>query len=248
MASLITCREAALLMEGRTKEIVCLDIETTGISVRESEPVSVAVIDGEGQELYYRLIKPDRAKSWPEAAAINGITPEMVADAPSIKDEAPAIEAALQGAKIIVGYNQAGFDVRILKRCGIAVPDVPMTDVMMDFAEIYGEWSDYHGDYKWQKLTTCARHYGYEFKPHDALEDTRATLHCFWGVARDQNEALARKEGSHGTHRRGRAPDPGEPGNLRAADPGGHGRLRRDVRLQALQGQRREVLEGRWPR
>lgn len=193
MASLITCREAALLMEDRLTEIVCLDIETTGVSIWESEPVSVAIIDGEGEKLYYHLIKPDRAKRWPEAAAINGITPEMVADAPSIKEEAPKIEMALLGAKVIIGYNQAGFDIPILKRCGIDVPDVPMADVMLDFAEIYGEWNEYFEDFKWQKLTTCARRYGYEFKPHDALEDTRATLHCFWGVVDDQIEALEKK-------------------------------------------------------
>lgn len=31
------------------------------------------------------------------------------------------------------------------------------------FAEIYGEWSDYFGEYKWQKLTTCAAYYHFDW-------------------------------------------------------------------------------------
>jgi len=57
-------------------------------------------------------------------------------------------------------------------------------DVMLEFAPIYGKWDDYHGDYKWQKLSTCARYYGYKKKGqfHDSLEDVRATLFCFYAM------------------------------------------------------------------
>lgn len=49
---------------------------------------------------------------------------------------------------------------------------------MIEFAEIYGEWNDYYGNYKWQKLTIAAYYYGYNFddSAHDSLEDAKATL------------------------------------------------------------------------
>ena len=48
---------------------------------------------------------------------------------------------------------------------------------MLPFAEIYGEWNDYHQSYKWQKLTTAARYVGYEWPAvsHRAIEDCKAT-------------------------------------------------------------------------
>lgn len=48
-------------------------------------------------------------------------------------------------------------------------------DPMYDFAIVYGEYSEWYGTYKWQKLTTAAHYYGYEFNAHDSLEDIKAT-------------------------------------------------------------------------
>lgn len=40
--------------------------------------------------------------------------------------------------------------------------------------------------YKWQKLTTAARYYGYQFNAHDSLEDVRATLHVAKEIYKDK--------------------------------------------------------------
>ena len=64
---------------------------------------------------------------------------------------------------------------------------------MMDFAPIYGEWSEYHGDYKWQSLSTCAAYYGYDWgedKAHDSLADCKATLFCYNRIREGANEKL----------------------------------------------------------
>lgn len=60
---------------------------------------------------------------------------------------------------------------------------------MLEFAPIYGEWSDYFGDYKWQKLTTCTEYFEYIYPPHDALADVRATLFAYKEI-----EALKEKK------------------------------------------------------
>lgn len=64
---------------------------------------------------------------------------------------------------------------------GIKLPDCVYFDVMKEFAPIYGEWSEYHGDYKYKSLSVCAGYYGYEWegKAHDSLEDCKATLYCY---------------------------------------------------------------------
>ena len=54
-------------------------------------------------------------------------------------------------------------------------------------AKIYGEPSiRYPGKYKYQKLITCAKYYGYSEEGwHDSLADTKATLYCFWKMVED---------------------------------------------------------------
>lgn len=64
-------------------------------------------------------------------------------------------------------------------------------DPMIMFAEIYGEWNERRGSYKWQSLTKCATYYGYEFKAHDSLEDVKATLYCY----KKMEEDIERRKG-----------------------------------------------------
>ena len=47
---------------------------------------------------------------------------------------------------------------------------------MLRFAPVYGEWNQYHGNYKWKSLSTAANYVGYKWKGdvHRALADTLA--------------------------------------------------------------------------
>lgn len=106
----------------------------------------------------------------------------MVANAPTIFNEVAKINKIISSAKIIIGYG-IDLDLTFLSAIGIDVPEnVTIVDVMKDFAQIYGEWNDYYGDYKWQKLTTCAEYFSYNWNndtAHDSLSDCRATLYCY---------------------------------------------------------------------
>ena len=55
---------------------------------------------------------------------------------------------------------------------------------MLEFAPIYGEWSEKYCDYKYKSLSICAEHFGIKVNAHDSLEDTRATLACFQEIQR----------------------------------------------------------------
>ena len=163
-------------------ECIVIDTETTGLFPTDDELLQVSIIDSNGNTLYNSYIKPLIAEQWDNAQRINNISPEMVKDAPSIIEEMPKINAILTAAKTIIGYNTP-FDLDFLKAWGGIVPDnATIVDVMLDFAPIYGEWNEKYGDYKWQKLTTCAAHYGYDWSntnAHNSLSDCLATLHCY---------------------------------------------------------------------
>ena len=166
-------------------KVICLDVETTGLSCDDDEILQLSIIDGNNDVLFNEYIKPRQRKRWPKAQEVHGISYQMVKDKPTIDEHIPMLNKIIEDAEIIVGYNIDGFDIDFIRAAGVSVPVNKKTfDVMLEFAEIYGEWNDYHGDYKWQKLATCAKYYNYENNGqfHDSLEDIRATLFCYYAM------------------------------------------------------------------
>lgn len=158
--------------------VVVFDTETTGLSSRSDEMVQFSACDGDGKILINTYLRPTKHDSWPGAEAVNGISPAMVADAPTLEEVADQIKEVLSSAKLLIGYN-IGFDLGFVSSIWQPSKGLKMVDVMLDFAREYGEWSDYFGDYKWQKLITAAHYYGYEFKAHDSMQDVFATLYVY---------------------------------------------------------------------
>ncbi len=162
-------------------KMIVVDIETTGLNFWDDEICKISILDGFGNVLLNSYIKPVLHQEWLSAQHINHISPQMVANAPHLYELIPVIRGIFEGADKLVFYN-ADFDLSfIAHHTGIAVAEHQrIIDVMVDFAEIYGEFNDHYQDYTWQKLTTCAEYYGYtEYNAHDSLEDCKATLFCY---------------------------------------------------------------------
>lgn len=165
---------------------IVLDTETTGLNPLRDEILQLAIIDADtGATLYNQYHKPQRVEEWDEAEAVNHISPEYVVDCEPITSPlcAGKIREILDQADEIIGYN-AGFDLAMLAAAGyeVAVDMVQITDVMQMFAPVYGQWSEEHHSYKWQKLTTCAAELGYDwgdYPAHNALHDCQATRYCW---------------------------------------------------------------------
>lgn len=159
-------------------ELICIDCETTGLSPDHDEILQVSIIDGEGNILLSTYVHPYWTDEWDAAQEINGITPQLVDNAPYPHELIPMVRGILNSAKEIVSYN-GNFDIEFLEKWGLDFSGMLHHDVMMKFAPIYGEWSERFGDYRWQKLEICASYYNYQFNAHDSLEDAKATLYCF---------------------------------------------------------------------
>lgn len=159
-------------------EIVCLDVEATGLDPHVDEVLQVAVVRGDGRVLVSRLVRPERHTSWPAAQRVHGIAPDAVRDCWPLSSYAGELSEALCDARLIVGYNVT-FDLAFLRAAEIPVGDLSVFDVMREFAPVAGRWDVRRRRYAWVSLEWCARHYGIGFRAHDALEDARATLRCF---------------------------------------------------------------------
>lgn len=161
---------------------IIVDTETTGFRAGTDELLQISIIDQNRNVLFNEYFKPTTLTEWKEAEAVNHISPNMVKDCPCVEDRLTALQEIFDKADTIIGYNTQ-FDIGFLKAAGITLLDsVQYVDVMREFAPLYGQWNEKKQEWKFQKLTTCADYYGYDWNnasAHNSLGDCYATLYCY---------------------------------------------------------------------
>ena len=96
-------------------EIVCFDIETTGLKVtREAitEIGAVVLKNGKITETFQTFVNPERRLT-PEIIGLTGITDAMLADAPSLKEALTAFLQFVNG-RVLAAHN-AEFDISFIR-------------------------------------------------------------------------------------------------------------------------------------
>jgi len=180
-SSVLDAKEQANFREQTdTKKIICFDTETTGLDSSSDEILQFGAVDENGETLMNVYIRPTRHDRWVNAMYINGITPQMVSDAPLIESVSEEIAQLFDQAEVIIGYN-VEFDLAFLKKAGIKISNKEIHDVMVEAAPIIGKYNA-GGSYSYPSLEKTAACYEYKFKAHDALEDAKATLYCYYKV------------------------------------------------------------------
>lgn len=161
----------------KSGDYVILDTETTGLN--NGEICQIAIIDSDGYTLLNSLVKP--TCSIPdEASRVHGITNERVARAATWTNVAPVVEEIIRDRNVIV-YN-ADYDYRMFRQSSkaVGIPQIPPGDwqcAMLTYAEFYGDWNDYRGNYRWQRLSDAATQQNIKIEnAHDALGDCLMTL------------------------------------------------------------------------
>jgi DNA polymerase-3 subunit epsilon len=149
---------------------VILDTETTGLNAWD-EVIQIGVIDGAGHTLMDNVLVKPVCDVSVGAYSVHGISNEMLSTAPAFNDLIPRLEEVVKG-KCLVIYN-AAYDLRMLNQSArqhvfkIDTVADGVTCAMNKYAEFVGEWNDYRGSFRWQKLPGG---------DHSALGDCRAVL------------------------------------------------------------------------
>ena len=157
-------------------KLAVIDFETTGRDPYSAEVLQCAIIDENGLPLLCKLYRPERCTHWDGAEAVHGISPARVKTCAPFASDLGAVADILNAADEVAAYN-ASYEIGILLTYGAKLEHKYFLYPMLMFAKVYGAWNAYYGNYKWQKLTTAAKYYGYAFPAHDALADVKATLH-----------------------------------------------------------------------
>lgn len=162
---------------------IVLDTETTGLNAAEDELLQVSIIDNEGAVLFDSYIKPTQHTEWAEAERINHISPDMVADSPTIEEVISEINDILKRYDKIVGYN-VRFDADFLKHNGAEFAD---NTNFVDSMKIFSLY--FSADNKRCKLTEAADYFCYDWSEHEeahnSLGDCYATLYVYKKLTTD---------------------------------------------------------------
>ncbi len=170
---------------------IFLDTETTGTG-QIDRIIQVGIVNAKGETLFESLVNPGMLIP-SESSAVNGITNEMVLNAPVWTQIWPDVEAILRGR--VIGIYNADFDLRLLRQTNKAY-GLPMSIetnqafcVMKLFAAFYGEWNARNNGFKSQKLEFAGKFLKISIpNSHDAIDDARLTAALTWAIADYQSE------------------------------------------------------------
>lgn len=159
--------------------LISLDIEATD----KGEMLELAIIEHNNREtIYHSYFKPSISKTWPNSQAVHHITPEMVKDAPSIRQERKNIQNIIEKADGIIGFAIDN-DIKYLSGNNIIVDEsITVIDVKDWFWFYKGKELNIKFD-SVPRLAKCAELMGLDFseesEAHSASNDTLMTIKLF---------------------------------------------------------------------
>ena len=100
-------------------KIIALKSHATGNVPADDELLELAVLDGDGNPVFFGNFKPARHDRWDAAEKQHAISPANVANARPLVEYSGVIENILADADLIVGNGITGFDLPIIFGNGI---------------------------------------------------------------------------------------------------------------------------------
>ncbi len=169
----------------RDERFVVLDFETTGLRPLLGDEICeyalVEIVAGEAGRHVAELVKP--SKSMPEvAAAVHGITDEMLADCRPFDEALPEFLAFVDDATLVM--HNAGFDMGFLQARLAALELPPLRNLTVDTLEL----SRRHraDSTTGHRLIDVVRAFGItEAESHRALGDAEMTARVFLRFAEE---------------------------------------------------------------
>lgn len=161
------------------------DLETTGISVDRDDIIEISAVRVKGGavvDTFSTLVNPSRMIPY-SATKVNGITDEMVADAPDIR-EAMTDFLAFIGDTVLIGHNIISFDLKFID---CAVIELFHQSVRNDFIDTLHMARTCLPELKHHRLVDVASYFHINTDgAHRALNDCVMNQKCYEELAKIQ--------------------------------------------------------------
>ena len=183
------------LLNTYVADYVVFDLETTGISPKTDEVVEVSAVKvehGKVTDEFSTLVNPKRRIPY-GASRVNGITDDMVAEAPFFEQVLEEFLEFIEGF-VLVGHNIARFDMNFLYRdvekyFERSLPNDYIDTLQMARRELPN--LEHH------RLTDLAEYYGISAEgAHRALNDCRMNQQVYECMVKEMREAQTGKSAS----------------------------------------------------
>lgn len=160
------------------EDYVVFDLETTGISASEDSIIEISAVKVKGHEPaaeFTTLVNP--GTHIPAGATnVNGITDEMVKDAPVLAEVLPDFLSFIEG-EILVGHNIQSFDLLFLYR---AAEELLGRDVVNDYVDTLYMAKACLPQLRRHRLTDISAHFNINTQgAHRALQDCVMNQQCY---------------------------------------------------------------------
>lgn len=178
-----------------TSDYTVIDLETTGKNNLSAEIIEIGAIkirDNKVVDEFASLVFP-KCHIPSEATAINHISDDMVLGAPVVEE---IIDDFLSfvGDDIVVGYNNAGFDMNIIYDKCINFRKKPFRN---DYIDVYHAVSRTLKQLKDKKLETACRYYNLDIEgEHRALKDCYLTKSVYEQLYKEYGDEAFKKSDS----------------------------------------------------
>lgn len=171
-------QKKGIRLSGYRSDYVVFDLETTGLNHMTDAIIEISALkvkNGKVQEQFSTLVNPNR--HIPAAASeVNGITDEMVADAPALKDVLEQFLAFI-GSEVLVGHNIYSFDMKFLN---CAMQKFYQKDISNDYIDTLYMARKCVKELSHHRLTDLAAYFHICTKgAHRALNDCVMNQKCF---------------------------------------------------------------------
>lgn len=165
-------------LSGYRPDYVVFDLETTGLSPVTDEIIEISAVKVKGGKVkdhFSTLVNPSRRI--PAAASrVNGITDEMVANAPVLKDVLKQFLDFI-GTEVLVGHNIHSFDMKFLNQ---AMQEFYEKDLENDYIDTLFMARNCLKELSHHRLVDLAAYFHISTEgAHRALNDCMMNQKCF---------------------------------------------------------------------
>lgn len=170
--------------EAPKERFAVIDFETTGVNYNFRRPpmdeiISVAIIDQDENVLLNTYCDTIKINSWYEAQRVNGISPRDVKGYPTFVEIMPKVIEILSSFDYVISYN-VPFEKFFLENYAQLYTPTDFSIHKIKWGEDpMAMFMDYMNSQRFLKLETAAKHFGYSYNAHNALEDTKAALYVY---------------------------------------------------------------------